>query len=95
MQGRLPVGPYLGHFLQPTEGIKVRRGGVRMGWSLWLGVVQNSGTTPHPRTPHYHLLEELGGLETRPLGREPSAQAEPGSSQDVFGEGLPSKIRAP
>lgn len=26
-----------------------------------------------PLLPHYHLLEELGGLGTRPLGREPSA----------------------
>lgn len=45
--------------------------------------------------PHYGQLEELGGSETKPLGREPSAGAEPGSSQDVFGEGLQSKIRAP
>lgn len=40
------MGPYLGHFLQPTEGVKVRKGGVRMGWSLWLGVVQKSGIPP-------------------------------------------------
>lgn len=37
VQERLPVGPYLGHLLLPTEGIKVRKGGVRMGCSLWPG----------------------------------------------------------
>lgn len=68
----------------PLKGLRL--GG--SGWvgPLWLGMVQKSGSTPS--LPHYHLLEESGVLETWPLGREPSAAAEPGSSQDVFGEGL-------
>lgn len=87
----------LGISSSPLRGLRVgRAGGVRMGWSLWLGVVQKVWKhPPPPHLPHYHLLEELGGLETRSLGRKPSALAEPGDSQDVFGEGLQSKIRAP
>lgn len=43
----LSVGPYLVRPLTPTGGMKVRKGGVRMGWSLWLGVEQKSGS-PSP-----------------------------------------------
>ena len=92
---RLPVGRYLGHLLLPTEGIKVRKGGVRMGCSLWLGAEQKPGSTPTLPSVTCPPPRELGGLGTRPLGREPSAQAEPRGSQDGFGGWrLQSKVRA-
>lgn len=73
--------------LPTTAGIKGRKDGVRKRCSLWLGVEQKSGGT---HTAHCHLLPGNWGSGTWPLGREPSAQAEPRGSQDVLGGwGLP------
>lgn len=44
------MGPYLGYLLS-TEEIKVRKGGIRMGCSLWLGVEQQSGSDPSSPVP--------------------------------------------
>lgn len=45
-RGWLPGGLHLGFPLPPTEEIKIRKGGVRMGFSLWFRVEQKSGSDP-------------------------------------------------
>lgn len=86
------MGLHLGHPLLSTEAIRLGRvgsgwvGDSGLGWSKSLEVPSS----------HCHLFQELGGLGTRPLGMDPSAQAEPGGGQDVLvGQGSRAKSGIP
>ena len=71
------MGPDLGPPLTPTGGIQVRKGGVRMGWSLWLGVEQKSESPPSALSS---APGNWGALGTRQPERKLPAQTEPGGS---------------
>lgn len=82
LSGRGCPGSLSGHPFLPLQGFRVgRMGSGRVAHS---GLVW-SKSLEAPTLPTATCSPGIGDLGTRPLGREPSAQAEPRGSQDVLG----------